>query len=77
MGDLLETVLEAHGGQERVTTTTSRSAAARAQRTTSPTTTTSRASTSHQAQDLPADPDGQSLDEPLIVSIDLSEIEFT
>jgi hypothetical protein len=32
---------------------------------------------SHQAQDLPAQPEGQSLDEPLIVSIDLSEIAFT
>jgi hypothetical protein len=31
----------------------------------------------HQAQDLPAQPRGQSLDEPLIVSIDLSEIAFT
>ena len=31
----------------------------------------------HQAPDLPAHPDGQSLPEPLFVSIDLSEIEFT
>ncbi len=64
-------------GSWPATTTTSRSAAARARRTTSPTTTMSRASGSHQAQDLPARPRGQSLAEPLIVSIDLSEIEFT
>ena len=48
MTDLLETVIEAHGGVEP-----------------------------HQAQVFRRTPDGQSLDEPLIVSIDLSEIAFT
>ena len=60
------------------TTTTSRSAAARARRTTSPTTSTSagiRLPTKHRI--FPRTPDGQSLAEPLIVSIDLSEIAFT
>jgi len=50
----------------------------RAQRTTSPTTTRSRASGSPPTiGSSRVTPDGQSLDEPLIVSIDLSEIAFT
>jgi len=65
-------------GSWYVTTTTSRSAAAQLQRTTSPITSTSKASWClPRTGSCRAHPDGQSLAEPVIVSIGLSEITFS